>query len=248
MRKVIVSVLLVLIPALCFGAGQATSGVTAGGITDRVREILAERTGSATTLFYTDTEIRSHANYAVFDIVSRSKCIQDTAVFTLAVTGVSTSGGTIYSGTTEYAWTGVSDYITIETALYWNHKNNKYTGLVKTDIKSIGHLTDNGPPAYWYEWNDKIGIWPTTTQPYSGQSVYVYYTPMPEGLTASDSIVETPSNYDSAIIDYTVSQMLRKKKRYQESELYMKSYEARLDRYRSDLVDKPRESIKDVKP
>ena len=248
MRKIIISVLLVLLPVLSFAGGQATSGVTAGGITDRVREILAERTGSATTLYYTDLEIRSHANYAVFDISARTHCLQDTAAIALAVSGVSTSGGTVYSGTTEYAWTGASDYMMIETVMYFNSNSLKYKGLIKTDIKSIGSLEDKGAPAYWYEWDDKIGIWPTATLPYSGQSVYVYYNPMPDGLLSSTSPVETPSIYDSAIIDYAVSQMLLKKKRYQEADFYNKRYEARLDRYRVDLVDKPRESIKDLQP
>jgi hypothetical protein len=213
-----------IIANIVFGAGTGTSGKTVSDITTDVRRQFNEYTA----VFLDDTsDIVDWINYATYDIVSKTHCLQNTMAIPLA------------SGTTEYLWSGVSDYITIKGVIY--DSTNGIKSLLKTDLQSIGYTPNTGPPQYWYEWNSRLGVYPTPDPSRSGHSIYVYYVPQTVEYVTGTSDVVTPAIYDNSIVNYIMYKALMKDKKYQEAGNYLTEYNNTLQQYRVDLVDKPKE-------
>ena len=208
------------------GAGVSTSGKTVSDIQTDIRRQFNEYTA----VFLNDTsDLLDWINYATYDIVSKTHCMEsDTAI-------------ALVSGTTEYSWSGVSDYITIKSIIYNNNNSNKITGLLHADIQMLGNIRNTGEPKYWYDWNDKIGIYPTADAARSGHSIYIYYIPKPEEYESTGEPIYTPAIYDNTIINYCIYKAVMKDRRYQEAGNYLTEYNNTLQQYRVDLVDKQKE-------
>ena len=206
------------------GAGTSPSGKQVSDIITDVRRQFNEYTA----VFLADSaDLLDWINYATYDIVSKTHCMQDTAsiIFT--------------SGATEYTWSGASPYITIKGAIYDNSRQIK--GLLKTDLQTLGHVKNTGPPEYWYEWEDVVGVYPTPTSAYSGHTVYVYYIPEPDSYAGTGERIYTPAIYDGSIVNYCMYKALLKDRRPQEAANYLTEYTNTINQYRVDLVDKPKE-------
>ena len=131
MKRLLYAVLIVLLAvSSAIAGGQSQSSKTVQDVIDRARSYLNE-TKSSTTGFYTDTELLRWTDEGVKDVVAKTHCLQDTAVFTL-------SGSTF-----EYTFSGASNYLTIETCVYFN--GTDYKGLPRIDIPNIGR-TSKAPP------------------------------------------------------------------------------------------------------
>lgn len=226
MKRLLSGLFIVLLTAsAALAGGQSQSSKTVQNVIDRARSYLNE-TKSSTTGFFTDTELLRWTDEGVRDIVAKTHCLQQTDTITL-------SGSTF-----EYTFSGASNYLTIETCVYYN--GTDYKGLPRIDIPNIGRTaTSSGTPDYWYEWGDKIGIWPLPTSSYSGNSIYVYYVPQPTTLTATTDPIQIPAIYDNPLIWYVCAQGKIKDRKFQEAALFMQRYDATVDRYRVDLVKEP---------
>ena len=183
--------------------------------------------------FWSDLDLLRWTDEGVKEIQAFTHVMQDTATIEL-------SGNTM-----EYAWTGVSDYMTIETVVYRSGASNNWAfkGLEFTTIDIIGRTSDKGSPEHWYEWDGKIGIWPKPTSAYSGNSIFVYYNPLPDGVSSGTSPIETPAAFDGALIWYVVCQAKKKEKRFEDAAIYLARYEKVLDRFRVDLVENRKQQV-----
>jgi len=224
MKRFIVAVLLVFLcvsPVL--GAGQSVSGVTAQTIIDRVKANL----NTTSSAFWSDLDLLRWMDEGVKEIQALTHAIQDTTTIEL-------SGNTM-----EYSWTGVSNYMTVENVTYRSGASNAWSfkGLKKATVAIIGNTSDKGPPEYWYEWDNKIGVWPKPTDAYSGNSIFVYYAPIPDGVESGTSPIELPAMYDGPLIWYVTCFAKKREKRFEEAAVYMGRYNQILGRFRLDLVE-----------
>lgn len=142
----------------------------ASTIITNARSYLNESTAS----FWTDTELLVYLNNGTLDIVSRTKCLENTEPIS------------ILPNTIEYSITG--PYIEIIAVVY-NEPGGIRKGLIHKELNEIGSIRDVGEPVYWYEWNEKVGLFPA-----------------PRIVTdANLSIGTTPTNIASAAFSYEIS-------------------------------------------
>lgn len=216
-----------LVAPYVFSAGVSTSSKTVSDIQTDIRRQFNEYT----SVFLDDTsDLLDWINYATYDIVSKTHCMED------SVSIIFTSGGT------EYSWpSGASKYITIKSIIYDNPDSSKLTSLLHADLQMLGNISNSGEPKYWYDWNDNIGIYPTPDAARSGHTAYTYFVPRPDEYTDTASDIMTPAIYDNAIVNYCIYKALMKDRRYQEAERYLAEYNNTLQQYRIDLVDKQKE-------
>jgi len=218
---------------ICNAGGQATSGKTADDIITNVRYVINQEEKSGVTPFCTDTEMIQWIDAGQKRILADSQCLKSKATIYLA------------TNTFEYSWSGVSDYIKVDLCIYYN--GTDYKKLTKS-CESIGQTSSTGSPEFVCEAGDKILVWPVPTSAYSGNTVFAYYVPMPTGVTATTSSIEIPAIFDEALVWYVASEAMAKDKQWQLSDWYRVKYKETLDRYRVDIIDKPKESIREAEP
>ena len=88
--------------------------------------------------------------------------MKDNGAFTFATTDLDADNTTV-----TYVGSDIGSYIDLETVIY-NNVNGVEKGLIRKNPQSIGHMPKIGEPAYWYEWDGKVGIYPapsTITDP-----------------------------------------------------------------------------------
>jgi len=132
---------LILVASIVFAGSQQTSSTLASTIITNARYYLNEATAS----FWADAELLVWVNQGTMDIVGRTRCLESSEAVTLLANIV------------EYTVTG--PYIDISTVIYTD-VNGVKKGLVRKNPQSIAHSTDIDP-TWWYEWDGKIGIFPT---------------------------------------------------------------------------------------
>ena len=216
-----------------YAGSQARSGKTAANIITEAKWVLIN---NAKDNFWSDAEMLGWVNEGILDIVSKTHCLEDTATIVLV------------TDTKDYAWTGTSNYLTVDPhgAFLQLHNSSKYKTL--TNNKSIiGHVIETGPPAYWYEFNGRVHVWPVPTSAYSGSTVFVDFVPIPDGCSTASLAIETPKIYDPALVFYVISRAMSKEKN-PASIAYMNLYQQTIDRYRADFIDEPKESMKEKQP
>jgi len=217
----------------CFAGGQAISGKTADDIITNARYLLNQEDVSGVTPFCTDAEMIVWTDEGQKDIVAKAQCLKARATIDLA------------TSTFEYSWSGVSDYIKIDRCFYYDGTN--YKRLIKS-CESVGHVTAKGSPDYWCELGDKVLVWPVPIAAYSGTTVFAYYVPMPSAITATTTAIEIPAIYDKALTFFVAAQASLKDGQTAKYAALMGLYEKELDRYRVDIVEKPKESILGTEP
>lgn len=234
MKKWLLVLFIVLfVSGTCFAGSQTRSGKTAADLITEAKRVLIN---NANDDFWSDAELLGWVNEGMLDVVSKTHCLEDTATI-------------ILSGNTKaYTWTGTSNYLTINpNGVFLQDKNtSKYTVL--TNNKSIiGHVSDTGPPKYWYEFNNEVHVWPVPTSSHSGSTIYADYVPIPDGCSVVGEAIETPEIYDPALVFYVISRAMSKEKN-PASVAYHQLYQQTVDRYRADFIDEPKESIKEKTP
>ena len=222
-RKIALILLIVLIPWLVFAASQTTSSSTASDLITKIRYILNE----PTAYFWTDAELASYLNDAVYDVVARTRCLETQETLSLT------------SGTSQYSLS--TSYIAIKGAIYYN--GTTYKGLIPGEIKSYGHSEDIEEPEFYYDWNNKVELYPDPNT--SGTSLIVYLLKKPTGISATTSSIETPAIYDRALVLYSSAQAFYKDNQFAKGGRLMAEYFEELNRYRVDFVEPVvKESVK----
>jgi len=131
------------------------------------------------------------------------------------------------------------------TMIYTNSSGKK-KGLTRKNPQSVGYGSDPGEPNYWYEWGNKVGIFPMLSTA-AGETVTLYYVSAPPSVAVSDAVV-VPKVYDRALTLYVAAQALLKEGSYAKSGRLMAEYYAELDRFRTDFVERPQEPEANIKP
>lgn len=226
--RVLASILIVLALVLpCQAGSQTTSGVTAQIIIDRAREYLNE----SSAYLWTDTKLLDHVNAGIIEIAAVGRCLETTEPVKLQ------------TGITQY--TISTTYLTVENAVYSGattaYTNSVYRPLKRTSIGQMGGIEDSdhvGPLAYSV-WNDKLYVDPPPTAGASGYTVMLYLLARPTAVTSSTSAIQTPAQYDEALVMFVVSRALRKWPQY---ETRAKDFESRyiqqLQLYKQEFADK----------
>ena len=205
--KTLLFILVLLFTAPVFGAEFYTSATAL----TQVRSLIGESSAS----FWTDAEINNWVIEAVEDISARSGGFQvsDTITLSTATYEYSTTTGSV----------SVADIVEVLGMVYvvttdiTGDTNQQFIGLIKVDPGMVHTipLTDNGPPKYYYNTGDKIGILPPPTATENAQVVRIYFT------KTSQTIADLPNQYQSLTFWYAASMAFKKEHRYAESkELY----------------------------
>lgn len=136
-RAFLLATIITLIPSMIFAGSQQTSSTTVGTIVDDVRYYLNDTTED----FWTNDELIRWMNAGIINIAARTECLDKIETIALVQDQL------------EYLIT--EDYITVKSVKY-----NKDKGLIMGSPIGIGHCADLAEPTYWYEWNNKVGIYP----------------------------------------------------------------------------------------
>ena len=201
-----------------------TSGVTVQTIIDRVRYDLNE----ATAGFWSDTELRTWINEAIWEINSKARCLEK-AVSTQALA----------EDDYDYAISG--SWLSIETIM---HDSGTTTGdsdtaeakrrlhtLKRIDIKDFGHIRETGRPKQYAVWNDTLYIWPIPDSNISGTTLILFSVNLPTDITSASSAIETPAYFDHSILNYVKAKAYYKDKRDAKGNYFMALFEKAVREY-----------------
>lgn len=232
-------IILIAFGTCAYAGTTSTSGVTAQTIIDRARADVAERV----TDFWTDGDFIQWINEAVKEIVYQTRCLE---------TGTSTI--VLQDSTRYYPLSGIT-FLDIEKVEYdsgvtWITVSSgvtKYDPLYIYDLDRArfinlreGKEKETGKPKVFAVWNNNIYFWPIPDISIAGTTTYVYYVPLPSGITSATSAIETPSYFDSAILDYVRAQAWYKAEYVKRAQYF----EARfLSRIRAYLVNVLRRNL-----
>ncbi|MBC8184282.1 hypothetical protein H8E88_24570 [candidate division KSB1 bacterium] len=202
---------------------QDVSSLTGQVIIDRVRAILDE----AAAAFWNDTDMLIWIIDGISDIVSKTWCIAEQEDITLV------------DAQLEYNIT--ANYIVALAALYTGTK-----ALLPGHPMHVGHTENILEPAYWYEFNNKIGCYPIANSTVAGNTVTIYLVSKPTVITLSTNSV-LPAMFDRDLIDYVVATAYLKDGREQTAKGMFDNYNASILGKRADLLTKDTMKASEVK-
>ena len=220
--KIVLAWILLFIPLNAYGADFYSESTAR----TQVRTILNEASAS----FWTDDQIDAFMEQATIDISARSLCYQSSDTFLLV--------------TSQYEYT---DFVTagaaavVDVTKVWGcfyvSPDNEYIGLKRILVDQIADLPymAAGPPKYYYQMADKIGILPLPTSAENGQSVRIYYSKQ------TNAIADLPNTYQSLVIIYAASLCYKKEHRYPESTQLYNQYMEQLNALKQELYLAPPE-------
>jgi len=201
-----------------------TSGVTVDTIIDRVRYDLNETTAS----FWSDTELRQWINEAIWEINSKTRCLER-STFTQAL------------AEDDYDYSITGDWLSIETIIHdsgvttgdtdTNEASRRLHTLKRIDIRDYGHTRETGRPKQYAIWNDTLYVWPIPDSDQSGTTLILFAVNLPTSITSGSSATETPAYFDHAIVNYTKAKAYFKDKRDAKGNYYMALFEKALREY-----------------
>lgn len=206
MKRILILCFLILfaLGSFAHAGNTTTSGVTVQTIIDRVRGDMAERTAD----FWADSDIIRWVNEAVKEIVYQTRCLE-TGVSTVVLTAL----GRSYS-LSSLTWLDI-EKVEYDSGVTWvaSSGTTKFDPLYIYDLDRaafinlrFGKEKETGKPKIFAIWNNSLYLWPMPDSTIAGTTCYVYYVPLPTGVTSGASSIETPSYFDSAILDYVRAQ------------------------------------------
>lgn len=227
MKKILLTVFLVLFSSYAFAGMNETSGVTAGTIADRARyDLNALSASGVTDDAYTDTELYQWIDEAVRIIVNKTGCLESGVSNIILVENVrrySIESGTSHQSVeaVEYDM-GVSGNTVSNPQIY---------GLERVQRRDIGHYKKIGAPKVYLVWNNNIEINPIPRSEHSGNALYVYFINLPNGVSTATSPIETPAPLDIAIPYYVKAKGLYKFEQNASGDKHMAIFKAIVDEY-----------------
>lgn len=221
LKKLTVIIVVLFISVYAFAGSQQLSNTLASTIITNARAYLND---NGSIQFWNDTELLQWLNNGTVDLVNRSHCLETTEDITLIADQL------------EYSIT--SNYIVIK-AVHYVDASAVVKALVRSAPESVGLRRNTPPPAWWYDWAGKIGIYPALAS-VTTEKVTIYLISRPAAVTSTDAIT-TPAIYDKALTMYVVAQAWAKDRQMSKYAQAMSLYQAELDRYRKDLLAAPKE-------
>lgn len=220
MKRALFLLLLVLLLAWqVFAGSQQTSSTLASTIITNARYYL----NSTEQVPWADAELLVHLNNGTLDIVARTRCLEGAESVSMV------------ADTREYSLSNT--YLDISTVIYNGTSYSK--GLIRKKPQAVGNLDDPDEPAYWYEWNGKVGLFPTLSS-VTTETATVYYVARPATVASNENVL-VPAAYDKALTLYIAGQALLKTGQYAKSGRLMAEYYAELDRFRADFNERPKD-------
>jgi len=187
-----------------------------------VRSLIKE----PTALFWTDTEINNFIKEGVVDICAKTLCYK--LVGSQAIT----------DDVIEYSVPALA--FKILACEFYDSQSSpvSYKGLLRIHPKQIQHdaATADGDPVYWYNYGDKIGIYPVPASVHGSDRINIHYA-----LT-SDDITDLPDRYQTFAVTYGAAMaMFKRRKNTSAVTLYTKYLNsvkfARMDLENLEVVD-----------
>lgn len=83
-------------------------------------------------------------------------------------------------------------------------------------------------PVLWYEWDNKITLWPTPTED-TTDGLTVYYNQSPTDVTALTDFLSVPDRYFRAVCSYCMAQAYELDEAFSESDAQMQYFTMALD-------------------
>jgi hypothetical protein len=195
---------------------QNTSGKTFADIIDEVRSDVNDY---RTPYFADDGEMLDWLNQAHAQAAKDSSSIQDTETIDLVANQL------------EYAVT--SKYYRLHAVLYVNSASEK-KALIKGSPSEVGHIHDVLEPVKYYEFDGKIGVYPTLSS-ITTETVEVYLSKRVEPDKALTDTIETPAMLDNALVWYVSAMWDFKRKKYSAHAQSMARFEAEIYKARTEF-------------
>lgn len=206
-------------------AGSQTASTTAGTtIIQHVRAKLVEATAS----FFEDTGFLVWINEGIHDIVAKTWCL------------AATEDVTLVDATLEYTLS--TAYIVATAAIYDGAK-----ALLPGSPTQVGHVPNVAEPVYWYEWNNKVGIYPIANATTATKTVTIYKVARPTALATTAANSPLPFFYDYPLELFVEARALFEDGRKDDGVARMQEYYASIQQYRKDFSEKPRNSKESLK-
>jgi len=202
-----------------YAGSQYASGVLGTEIITYARYLINEPTAS----FWNDVEMLRWINEGILDIVTRTWCLGQTEAVTLA------------NDTLEF--TLAQDYITVVTVHLTETSSGNVKALLRGHPAAVGHVQDPSEIVYWYEFDNKLGLYPTMSDT-SGHTCSCYQVSVPSVISAAEA-VPLPAWFDDSLTNFVISKALFKDNEVGTAKSAMQDYEKVIGRYTGDLLNKP---------
>lgn len=183
--------------------------------------------------FWTDAELLVYLNNGTMDIVARTHCLEGLETEQLVENQIS--------------YPLADAFLAIRAVIYDQGSGNE-RGLLRGNLQSVGHPKGSVEPIYWCQERDNVIVYPKPDASHSGVSFNIdVYTVIRPSSVISSADVLVPAFFDRALALYIAAQGFFKDSQFGKAERFMSEYLSELDRYRTDLVTVPKESVKVVK-
>lgn len=225
MKKLLITLIAVFTALNCYAGTTETSGITAYTIQTRAERYL----DVSDDPLFTDNDFIQWVDEAIRETINRTGCTQTTPITV-----------TLSANTSRYS---LGQSFLMVTAV--EHDNGDTTD--KSQVITLdrvhpndlrGHNKETGRPKFYSVWNNLLEIWPIPRTDHASTSLYVYTVPLPTGISATSSSVETPAYFDVALLYYTVAMGLFKNDRFEEGNVFLKLYEQRIEEYNTLVLRK----------
>lgn len=202
-------------------ATQQTSSSTVADIINLARGLLND---SSSPYFFIDTaaETIGWVQGALLKVCRHSHGPQ------------ATESKNLLADTLEYAIS--SNYVAVDAVQYTNASGTR-KALKRGSPAMVGKVEDPGEPVYWYDFDGKLGVFPTKSI-ITTETVTIYLIDRPEVDDTADTIT-TPAIYDMALAYYVSSMAKMKDRKFASANQFMAMCERELykDRVEENTVN-----------
>jgi len=213
--------------SFAWAGNTVTSGVTAQDIIDRVRYDLND-TDSGT---YSDAFLANLVDEAIWEIVSRTQCLETGASNMVVSDGVRNYALADASGVSSMAVIKVEFDIGVDSGA--TKTKSQIYDLTRVPFKMLRYAKEKevGDPKTFAVNNNTLYVWPIPRSEQSGNTLYVYRSLMPAGVSSTSSVIETPASLDPAIWHYVRARALYREEKEARGNYYMGLFETMVQRY-----------------
>jgi hypothetical protein len=163
-----------------------------------------------------NTDIQRWADAAQQEIVNQNKALKAKSTLPTVI------------GTSTYDFPAIKIQ-QIEALHYDNMRleNVPFAEAERVIISQDPEQIQSGTPAFWYEWDGEISLWP---KPDAVKDLTLYYTAYPEPLTGiTTDFLGVPDKFYNAIVDYVLSKCYEMDEDMQASQMAEARFRAALE-------------------